>query len=71
MAFFAGTGAKKAIISENYAVPLGINTLGRDNGQGPAYIIDGARYSFYWTAAPRPFDFDGNGTTDSTISGNG
>ena len=67
----AGTDAKSAVIFQNYAVPLGINTLGRNNGQGPAYIIEGVRYSFYWTAAPRPFDFDGNGSTDLTISGNG
>ena len=67
----AGTDAKSAVIFQNYAVPLGINTLGRNNGQGPAYIIEGVRYSFYWTAAPRPFDFDGNGSTDLAISGNG
>ena len=67
----AGTGAKAAVIAETYVLPLGVNTLGRDNGKGPGYIIRGTLYKFNWTAAPRPFDFDGNGTTDLTISGNG
>jgi hypothetical protein len=67
----AGTGTEAAVISEQYSVPLGISTLGPDNGQGPAYIIGGVRYRFNWTAAPRAFDFDGNGSTDLTISGNG
>jgi hypothetical protein len=40
----AGTDTEAAVISEQYSVPLGINTLGRDNGQGPAYITGGTLY---------------------------
>ena len=66
---FGGAGAKAAVVSQTYAVPLGINTLGK-NKNLPAYIIGGNRYLFSWVVAPQVFDFDGNGSTDLTISGN-
>ena len=71
VAFFAVGRAQAVVISESYTLPLGVNTLGSDNGKGPGYIIGGTLYKFNWTAAPRPFDFDGNGSTDLAISGNG
>ena len=70
LVFFAGTGAKAAIVSQSYSVPLGINTLGK-TGNLSAYITGGNLYSFTWIEAPKAFDFDGNGSTDLTISGNG
>jgi len=63
--------SRAAVIYQSYALPLGINTLGRDGGRGPGYIIEGTRYTFDWRAAPYSFDFDGNGSVDLTISGNG
>ena len=70
LAFFWGAGAKAAVVSQSYAVPLGINTHGK-NGNLSSYIIGGNWYRFAWTVAPKAFDFDGNGSTDLTISGNG
>jgi hypothetical protein len=70
LVFFAGTGAKAAIVSQSYSVPLGINTLGK-TGNLSAYITGGNLYRFTWIEAPKAFDFDGNGSTDLTISGNG
>jgi hypothetical protein len=60
-----------AVVYQNYPLPLGVNTLGRDNGQGPGYLIGGTIYRFDWRAAPADFDFDGNGAVDLTIAGNG
>ena len=67
---FWGAGAKAAIISQTYVVPLGINTLGK-TGNLSFYIIGGNLYRFKWVVAPQVFDFDNNGSTDLTISGNG
>ena len=58
-----------AVVYQDFPRPLGINTLGRDHGVGPAYRIDGTLYRFHWLAAPHPFDFDGNGSVDLTIGG--
>jgi hypothetical protein len=69
--FLSVAHARAAVISQTYALPLGINTAYGPDGMGPRYIIGGNLYRFDWRAAPMAFDFDRNGTVDLTIGGSG
>ena len=65
----ASSMAGAAVISHIYAMPIGINTLGLRKPGG--FIKGGVTYRIDYVGAPYPLDFDGNGSVDLTISGDG